>query len=189
MKLKSKKGKTFGLLTVIKRDRKRMDRVYWICKCSCGVIKSVRGDKLGTTTVSCGHYNRELIRKAQEGADSMFKTNKHRLFYYIVLKPLHDHIRSRDGNKCVLCGTKKNLHVHHILRKSKYRSYLLEPCNLITLCETCHFFDAHSGNTNTVNLELADSLLRIAFINERVCPTPEDLIKIVIDKAKPFLGD
>jgi hypothetical protein len=153
------------------------------------VIKSVRGDKLGTTTVSCGHYNRELIRKAREGADSMFKTNKHRLFYYIVVKPLHDQVKLRDGNKCVLCNTKKKLHVHHILRKSKYRSFLLEPCNLITLCENCHLYDAHSGNTNCINLPLASNLLKIVFDHEQKMPTPDSLISSVMEKANPFFGE
>lgn len=188
MKLKPRKGKTYGLLTVIRRDKKRMDRVYWTVKCSCGTIKSVRADKLGKSTVSCGCYNRELIRKSREGSDSsMFKTSKRRLFYYSVVKPLHDQIKKRDGNRCALCKTKKNLHVHHILRKSKFRLYLLEPCNLISLCENCHFLDAHSGNTNTVNWSLASTLLSIVFINEQLNPTSQLLIDRVAEKAKPFL--
>ena len=188
MKLKAKAGKTFGLLTVIKRDRKRLDRVYWLCKCSCGVIKSVRSDKLGTTTVSCGHYNRELIQKVKEGTkSSLFKTTKSRLFYYTVVKPLHDRIKFRDGNACVLCGTKKNLHVHHIMRKSQYRGLLLEPNNLVTVCQQCHLYNAHSGNTNLINYDTASALLSIVFRNESVMPTPEDILIAVKLKAGAFL--
>ena len=189
MKLKPRSGKTYGLLTVLKRDRKRLTRVYWLCKCSCGTIKSVRSDKLGTDTFSCGCYQRELIRKAREGAMStLFKTPRHRLFYYTIVKPLHDQIKHRDGNCCVLCGTRKNLHIHHILRKSKYRHLLLEPSNLITLCENCHFFDAHSGNTNDINLELSHILLLESFRNELITPTPEDLIFSIKEKAGEFLN-
>lgn len=190
MKLRRKVGHTFGLLTVLRRDVTRLDRVYWICRCSCGVLKSVRTDKLGKDTISCGHYNRELIRKSKEGAkSSLFKNTKSRLFYYTVVKPLHDRIKQRDGNACVLCGTKKNLHVHHILRKSKYPKLLSEPANLICLCEFCHIMDAHNGNTNTINLALSETLLTLSFLNELKLPTPIDLINKIQKNTLPFLKD
>lgn len=54
----------------------------------------------------------------------------------------------RDGFTCQGCGTKKNLHVHHIIRwedctgdKEELR-YL--PENGITLCKACHL-EAHGG--------------------------------------------
>lgn len=60
-------GKIFGRLTVLKRDfekeqQRRLsgakERVYWLCKCSCGSITSVRSEQLKTGgTKSCGCYN------------------------------------------------------------------------------------------------------------------------------------
>lgn len=62
-------GKRFGRLTVIRKDYKPKGssgyRYYWICKCDCGNIKSVRSDQLreNSTTISCGCYNKELSSK------------------------------------------------------------------------------------------------------------------------------
>ena len=45
-------------------------------------------------------------------------------------------ILERDGYKCTECGGNKNLHVHHIVHKSKGGTN--NPDNLITLCKWCH---------------------------------------------------
>ncbi len=47
-------------------------------------------------------------------------------------------IKQRDNYTCQICGSKNNLHVHHILYQ-----YDLDPWNyideaLITLCSNCH---------------------------------------------------
>lgn len=185
--LKTKRGKVFGLLTVLRRD-KRKKRTYWICQCECGVVKSIRSDHIGTNTVSCGCYNEELIRKAKEHAGSCtFKISRHRLLFYKVVKPLYSQIKARDNNCCVLCGKRTGLHVHHILRKSRYPHLMFEPCNLITLCSSCHFWDAHAGNTNTVDLELAQELLQIAFNNFIGHEINDELIEQIRKTAITFL--
>jgi hypothetical protein len=49
-------GRTFGFLTVKSRDENAKCRnVYWLCHCTCGASKSIRGASLrdGLTT-SCG---------------------------------------------------------------------------------------------------------------------------------------
>ena len=186
--LKTKRGKVFGLLTVLRRDRKK-ERTYWVCQCDCGVVKSVRSDHIGIDTFSCGCYNEELIRKTRENAGSVtFKNGKHRLLFYKVVKPLYSQVKARDNNCCVLCGKRTSLHVHHILRKSKYPHLMFEPCNLITLCSSCHFWDAHAGNTNTINLELANDLLIIAFKNYVSYPIDDVLINDIKQKAVEILG-
>lgn len=50
-------GQTFGQLTVLRRDTERKASItFWVCKCSCGVEKSVRGTALQQgKTKSCGH--------------------------------------------------------------------------------------------------------------------------------------
>jgi hypothetical protein len=183
----SKVGKTYGLLTVLRRDKTKK-RTYWICQCDCGVVKSVRSDHLGKNTVSCGCYNEEIIRKIKERAGSnTFRLRGHRLLFYKVVKPLYSEIKKRDNNCCVLCGKRTGLHIHHILRKSKYPELMFEPCNLITLCDTCHLWDAHSGNTNTINLELAQELLQIAFNNFIGHEINDELIEQIRETAIIFL--
>jgi hypothetical protein len=55
MKLHDLINKKFGLWTTIERDWKNTKGIYWICKCDCGNIKSVRHDALKEgRSVSCG---------------------------------------------------------------------------------------------------------------------------------------
>lgn len=49
---------------------------------------------------------------------------------------LREQVLHRDGWKCQCCGTASNLHVHHIVRRSRLGSDELG--NLITLCALCH---------------------------------------------------
>ena len=49
-------GKKFGHLTVIKKDTSKVGKyIYWICRCDCGNIASIRGECLKNgNTKSCG---------------------------------------------------------------------------------------------------------------------------------------
>lgn len=49
-------GKRIGILTVLERDYSPKDRkgAFWICKCDCGVIKSMHADVLRKPARSCG---------------------------------------------------------------------------------------------------------------------------------------
>lgn len=59
----------FGKLTVIKRDETRTDnRRYYICKCDCGTIKSVRESALlGRHEKSCGCSQHEISPNKTHG--------------------------------------------------------------------------------------------------------------------------
>jgi hypothetical protein len=46
------------------------------------------------------------------------------------------HILVRDDFTCQLCGTRRNLQVHHVQRRSQGGTHAAE--NLLTLCATCH---------------------------------------------------
>lgn len=48
MKYKNIEGQKFGHLTVIEKDSRRdaKGRYFWICRCGCGQLLSVRGDQL-----------------------------------------------------------------------------------------------------------------------------------------------
>jgi len=56
--IKDLTGKIFGYLTVIKQDNNpNLKGVYWICKCKCGNIVSVRARSLSSNrTLSCGCF-------------------------------------------------------------------------------------------------------------------------------------
>lgn len=57
-------GQKFGRLTVIKRVENKGKNTYWLCKCDCGNIKSVRVDSLKNGSIkSCGCYQKEMIKK------------------------------------------------------------------------------------------------------------------------------
>jgi hypothetical protein len=53
-----------------------------------------------------------------------------------------DIVRKRCKRKCVHCGSKKNLHFHHIVHFSKGGQNT--PSNLILLCASCHA-EEHKG--------------------------------------------
>ena len=57
-RLKDLTGEKFGQLTVIQRIDNKNERVYWLCKCSCGKEIEVRGGNLTSgNTTSCGYCN------------------------------------------------------------------------------------------------------------------------------------
>lgn len=74
-------GQTFGRLTVIKRDTSRSKRPFWICKCTCGNIKSIVGWTLKAgKSQSCGCLGIEAVRAARtthgQSGTRLYKTWK-----------------------------------------------------------------------------------------------------------------
>jgi hypothetical protein len=49
-----------------------------------------------------------------------------------------EEIRARDGNRCSRCGSPRNLHVHHRIRRSQGGQD--DAQNQITLCAECHIY-------------------------------------------------
>lgn len=56
-------GKKFGRLTVIEQDTSKTNKIYWICRCDCGVIKSIAAHDLKTRTRSCGCLRNQKVRE------------------------------------------------------------------------------------------------------------------------------
>ena len=52
------------------------------------------------------------------------------------------HVLERDGFTCQLCGSRRNLEVHHIRPRSRGGDDA--EANLVTLCQGCHK-DTHAG--------------------------------------------
>lgn len=106
IKIREMIGKKFGQLTIIDIDNNKKKRLfYWICKCDCGKIKSIReGHLLDSSTTSCGCFRIK------------FHQNKfrHRLIgkkfgYWTVIKFSHK-IKGRIHWLCKCdCGTEKSV--------------------------------------------------------------------------------
>ena len=104
-------GQVFGRLEVIKRDTNKK-KVYWICKCRCGTIKSIPGAGLRDgTTKSCGCLQKEKVKKMATGRrPSTFKDlTGHTFGRWFVLK--FDKIRISKTFwwcRCV-CGVERSV--------------------------------------------------------------------------------
>jgi 5-methylcytosine-specific restriction endonuclease McrA len=55
---------------------------------------------------------------------------------------LRDRVLERDGWRCQDCGSSKDLHVHHLAKRSKFGDDASD--NLIALCASCHR-ERHGG--------------------------------------------
>lgn len=52
---------------------------------------------------------------------------------------------------CAACGTAKELEVHHLVPFHLDASRELDPTNLLTLCNECHFFIGHLKDWTSCN--------------------------------------
>ena len=57
-------------------------------------------------------------------------------------------MRTRDGNKCVVCGSTKFVQAHHVFPKERYPELRLTLENGISLCATHHKFGKYSAHLN-----------------------------------------
>lgn len=61
-------GRTFGRLTVLHRGEvarsglsdQYQDKTFWVCRCTCGTVKTVNRTNLQRNTRSCGCLRKEL---------------------------------------------------------------------------------------------------------------------------------
>lgn len=56
----------------------------------------------------------------------------------VKYKKWRDDVLKRDEYKCFFCGSKNNLHVHHIHKFSKFENERTDIDNGLTLCCKCH---------------------------------------------------
>jgi len=78
-------------------------------------------------------------------------------------------ILSRDGYKCVNCGSTDNLNVHHIIGLRDNDSRSVDISSMVTLCRKCHSKEHYMPNSIVTDLILEnigfDFILK-KFINE-----------------------
>lgn len=77
-------GERFGRLTVLYRDVSRngnSGHTYWMCRCDCGKLKTVRSDELrNELIVSCGCYHAEISSKIGKHINLKHGMSNSRLF-------------------------------------------------------------------------------------------------------------
>lgn len=81
-KIKDITGKRFGRLVVLRKDDAKTlaGKVYWLCRCDCGMVVSVLSASLTTgATKSCGCLQKEAAAKTGERTATHRKT-KTRLY-------------------------------------------------------------------------------------------------------------
>lgn len=110
MALKDETGNRYGRLTVLYRDESKPKghghKAWWICKCDCGNIKSIKGENLRRgLTQSCGCLQKEALSKIR------FNDISGQQFGFLV--PLYP-IGQKDGTtiwhcKCLNCGGTKDV--------------------------------------------------------------------------------
>lgn len=78
----------------------------------------------------CGHGNRSLCNRCRLEYNADMQNSR------VEFNRAKPHVKRRDNNACVQCGSGAYLEVHHIVELSKGGSNDLE--NMVTLCRDCH---------------------------------------------------
>lgn len=102
-KLKDMTGEKYGKLTVLKFSHMRGKHSYWLCKCDCGNLATVRADGLKRgTTKSCGC----LIKNNHPIEHGQAKTKLYHLFYGMKQRcynPKHESYHRYGGRGITIC--------------------------------------------------------------------------------------
>lgn len=79
-----------------------------------------------------------------------------------------------NNHFCVACGQKVGLTVHHLIPVSVAPEKELEPDNLRTVCNDCHFVIGHLGNWRYYNIhfdiDAANHMARVDEFQEKNLP-------------------
>ena len=91
-------GKIFGDWKVLNFDCVKDGHAYWVCQCSCGLIKSVLGSSLTSgQSTSCGHESKKIINLTGQKfgkLTALYKTEKRQRGRVVW------HCRCDCGNEC-----------------------------------------------------------------------------------------
>ena len=108
-------------------------------------IRSI--EKAGTDTgyFYCSQGCKDLCPLFNSNGNDPFK--KRTLSYTNEeLETWKNQVKILDNSQCQICGTKINIHIHHIIPKKIEPFFALDPVNGICLCEKCHFKYGHSDD-------------------------------------------
>ena len=72
----------------------------------------------------------------------------------------HEAVLKQDNYECQMCGSKKDLHCHHIIPVKIEPMFVLDPDNGIVLCKECHYKYGHKTGTECSTGNLAKKIVR-----------------------------
>lgn len=162
-------GLRFGRLTVVSRDWEKTTKdnswkVYWLCRCDCGVSKSVRAEHLKCTgeghhTTSCGCFQKEVAAAngranrlpiKETACRTLYQTYKKRIIGkqlpFELTRATFDRLLAQP---CYYCGvapgnTFKHQHdskatflYNGVDRLDPTKGYTQE--NVVTACSACNY--------------------------------------------------
>jgi len=67
-------------------------------------------------------------------------------------------VLEQDNYECQKCGSKENLHCHHIIPVKLKPLFALDPDNGIVLCKTCHYKYGHKLGSECSTINLANKV-------------------------------
>lgn len=209
-KFEDLKGKTFGEWNVIKLDEELMEqrkkegkhrRTYWICKCSCGNIKSVSsGDLKSGKTLSCGclYAGRNIYDLSKEYGIGYDK--KGRCFYfdkedYDLIKDYYWYIKdgyavsNNKGNFIkmhrLIMSPPKDKVIDHINRnRNDNRKKNLLICDQLKNCRNVPNRKDNSSGYNGVDKDGNKWRVRISVKGKRIPIGEYDTYEEAVEKRK-----
>ena len=136
-------GMRFGLLTVAgAASRGTRGELRWDCICDCGNTKVLSSSAIGKMGgLSCGDKKHHKDRRGtnhwawipdldpQLRIDRRWDENN---------KNWRREVYERDGFKCVLCESNKNIEAHHLASFTRFPDLRYEIDNGVTLCRAHH---------------------------------------------------
>lgn len=174
-------GQRFSRLMVTSvEDKDKYGQWQYGVICDCGVqFTVVRQSLISGKTQSCGCLNAELTSKRttqrfrqlreDRGLDPDLKIKGEINYIRAIIKNhINQIIIEIDGHRCMNCGKRKPIEVHHIiplmdfLKISEIDTYEMAYSlkNLISLCKDCHSI-AHNYCTRETNRAMQKELLEI----------------------------
>jgi hypothetical protein len=138
-------GKRFGKLTVLELESIRpsgpgRNRTYWLCKCDCGVEKSILGQNLiNGSTSSCGCGRLDYIERChiERLGDAYFnslkKNAERRQIEFKISKEYLFSLFLRQERKCALSGIElfmpmlkmnREKHIASVDRIDSFKGYI-----------------------------------------------------------------
>lgn len=146
-------------------DKILFPRLFKIVGCSDPVSKKARTAKL--VELYRGKVIAKAPRKQRDRSKSRRRMREQDCFYaspeWLELKKKILHLY---GHKCMRCGTTKmEMHVDHILPRSRYESLQLDANNLQVLCRDCN---KEKSNKHETDYRTADHLELLPFLLERL---------------------
>lgn len=132
-------GQTFGLLTVICRDKNdSTNKTTWKSKCACGGISIATGLNLKKgVTKSCGCLKHRVGEANPRYKTISLDVRRERKRAGAQFRHWRKNILTRCP-VCIRCGEELGLHVHHLKGSHEYPESRFDPLNGVTLCSKCH---------------------------------------------------